>query len=184
MQRLIELDGVASVLDLSEFNKRAEFKDIYVNLANKMSLQLLFTTLDNLHVNTKIFDQIRGIRLSYNNIRTLDPLAKMPKVKLDVFDLSGNNVSTLLKTIPITNSQIKLSKLLFSDTNGLRFGCVKTIENSSFDTCWESRGSEYQFQKRYQRNVPRSWTTCEYDNGYFDGANRICFQCWHFVHFP
>lgn len=94
MQRLIEVDGVASVLDLSEFNKRAEFKDIYVNLANKMSLQLLFSTLDNLQVQSKIFDQIRGIRLSYNNIRTLDPLAKMPKVKLDVLDLSGNNVST------------------------------------------------------------------------------------------
>lgn len=95
MQRLIEFDGVASVLDLSEFNTRPEFADIFVNLSNKMSLQLLFTTLDNLHVNSKIFDQIRGIRLSHNNIRTLDPLAKMPKIKLDVLDLSWNNVREL-----------------------------------------------------------------------------------------
>lgn len=92
MQHLREFDGVTSVLDLSEFNSRPEFKHILVNLANKMSLQLLFTTLDNLHVNSKIFDQIRGIRLSNNNIRTLDPMSKMPKIKLDVLDLSLNNV--------------------------------------------------------------------------------------------
>lgn len=97
MQRLIEFDGVPSVLDLSEFTARPEFKHIYVNLANKMSLQLLFTTLDNLHVNSKIFDQIRGIRLSHNNIRTLDPMSKLPKIKLDVLDLSYNKVRKLRK---------------------------------------------------------------------------------------
>lgn len=92
MQRLIECNGVSSVLDLSNFTSRPEFKHIFVNLANKMSLQLLFTTLDTLHVNAKIFDQIRGIRLSNNNIRTLDTISKMPKIKLDVLDLSRNNV--------------------------------------------------------------------------------------------
>lgn len=92
MLHLKEFDGVTSVLDLSEFNSRPEFKHIFVNLANKMSLQLLASTLDNLHVNSKIFDQIHGIRLSNNNIRTLDPMSKMPKIKLDVLDLSWNNV--------------------------------------------------------------------------------------------
>lgn len=94
MQRLSEFDGISLVLDLSKFITRPEFKHIHVNLGNKMSLQLLFTTLDQLHVNSKIFDQIRGIRLADNNIRTLDPISKMPKIKLDVLDLSGNNVRT------------------------------------------------------------------------------------------
>lgn len=92
MQHLIEFDGVASVLDLSEFTTRPEFKHIFVNFANKSSLQLLFTTLDHLHMNSKIFDQIRGIRLSHNDIRTLDPMSKLPKIKLDVLDLSWNYV--------------------------------------------------------------------------------------------
>lgn len=100
MQHLIEFDGVTSVLDLSEFTTRPEFKHIFVNLANKMSLQLLFATLDNLHVNSKIFDQIRGIRLSHNNIRTLDPTSKMPKIKLDVLDLSWNNVRNIVESNP------------------------------------------------------------------------------------
>lgn len=92
MQRLTDLDGTTSVLDLSRFISRPEFKHIHVNLANKMSLQLLFQTLDQLHVNAKIFDQIRGIRLAENGIRSLDPISKMPKIKLDVLDLSKNNV--------------------------------------------------------------------------------------------
>lgn len=90
--RLIECEGVSSILDLDRFNERPEFKHIYVNLANKMSLQLLFSTLDNLHASSKIFDQIRGIRLSNNDIRTLDPITKMPKVLLELLDLRNNNV--------------------------------------------------------------------------------------------
>lgn len=57
-----------------------------------MSLQVLFTTLDTLQERNKIFDTIRGIRLTNNNIRTLEPILKMPKVALDVLDLRGNNV--------------------------------------------------------------------------------------------
>lgn len=92
VQKLITHRGVTSVLDLDNFSARPEFKHIYVNLANKMSLQLLFNTLDNLQVRSKILDKVRGIRLSNNNIRTLDPISKMPKVSLDVFDLTNNNV--------------------------------------------------------------------------------------------
>lgn len=93
LQRLITHEGVPSVLDLDSFSTRPEFKHIYVNLENKMSLQLLFVVLDNLQASSKIFDNIRGIRLSNNNIRTLDPMVKMPKVLLDLFDLSNNKVS-------------------------------------------------------------------------------------------
>lgn len=93
IQRMIVCEGVSNVLDLDQFATRPEFKHICVNLANKMSLQLLFTTLDNLQTTNKIFDKIKGIRLTSNNIRTLEPLSKMLKVSLNLFDLRDNNVS-------------------------------------------------------------------------------------------
>lgn len=93
IQKLTQCEGVSNVLNLDRFSVRPEFQYIYVNLANKMSLQLLFNTLENLHANSKIFDQIRGIRLSNNSIRTLEPILKMPKVTLDILDLRDNNVS-------------------------------------------------------------------------------------------
>lgn len=92
LQKLITHEGVPSVLNLDQFSVRPEFKHICVNLGNKMSLQLLFTTLDNLQASSKIFDNIHGIRLTNNDIRTLDPVTKMPKVILDVLDLTNNNV--------------------------------------------------------------------------------------------
>lgn len=98
MQRMIVCEGVPNILDLDRFATRPEFKHICVNLANKMSLQLLFTTLDNAQTNNKIFDQIKGIRLTNNNIRTLDPAAKMPNVSLELLDLRDNNVSCHHKT--------------------------------------------------------------------------------------
>lgn len=92
MQRMITCEGVTNVLDLDQFATRSEFRHICVNLANRMSLQLLFTVLDNMQTNGKIFEQIQGIRLTTNNIRTLDPLSKMPKVSLNLLDLRDNNV--------------------------------------------------------------------------------------------
>ena len=136
MQRLIEFDGVSSVLDLSEFTSRPEFKHIYVNLANKMSLQLLFTTLDNLHVNSKIFDQLRGIRLSHNSIRTLDPISKMPKIKLDVLDLSWNNVrNNEKKSQNVKKKNNSIVRTFFPDSYGIRFGNIETVKDSSLNTC-------------------------------------------------
>lgn len=103
LQRLITHEGVPSVLDLDSFSARPEFKHIHVNLENKMSLQLLFQILDTLQANSKIFDNLRGIKLSNNGIRTLDPIVKCPKVSVDVLDLSNNKVS------PITNLKINFN---------------------------------------------------------------------------
>lgn len=89
---MIVCEEVPNVLDLDRFATRPEFKHICVNLANKMSLQLLFTTLENNQTNNKIFDQIQGIRLTNNNIRTFEPASKMPKVSLKLLDLRDNNV--------------------------------------------------------------------------------------------
>lgn len=92
MQRMITCENVANVLDLDRFASKPEFKHICVSLANKMSLQLLFASLDNMHTSNKIFDQIQGIRLSNNCIRTLEPIAKLPKISLNLLDLRDNNV--------------------------------------------------------------------------------------------
>ena len=89
---MIVCEGIPNVLDLDRFATRPEFKHIVVNLANRMSLQLLFTTLDNAQTSSKIFDQIEGIRLTNNNIRTLEPASKMPKVSLSLLDLRDNRV--------------------------------------------------------------------------------------------
>lgn len=117
LQRLIQCDGVPSVLDLDRFSARPEFKHICVNLANKMSLQLLFTTLDNMHASSKIFDQIKGIRLTNNNIRTLDPVSKMPKVALELLDLRNNNVSFIAHR----NHSNMILIYVILDPNGVRF---------------------------------------------------------------
>lgn len=94
MQKLVTCEGVALVLDLDKFAN--EFEDLVVNLSNKMSLQLLFTTLDTLHTNNKIFEKIRGIRLSNNNIKTLDPISKLPVLDLELVDLRHNKVISFL----------------------------------------------------------------------------------------
>lgn len=127
IQRLITHEGVQSVLDLDNFSARPEFKHIYVNLANKMSLQLLFTTLDNLQASSKIFDDnnIRGIRLSNNSIRTLDPIMKMPKVILDVLDLSHNNVSHF----DALNINKRFLKMFFLDCLHLQIRTVYELVN-------------------------------------------------------
>lgn len=93
IQRTTTFEGVNNVLNLDQFAMCPEFKHISVNLSNKMSLQLLFTTLDHLHSNNKIFDQIQGIRLSNNSIRTLDPMTKLPKISITLLDLRDNSVS-------------------------------------------------------------------------------------------
>lgn len=98
LQQLIRVDGVTNVgipnvLDLDNFASLPEFDFICVNLSNKMSLQLLFTTLDTLNTSHKLFEKINGIRLSNNNIKTLDPASKLPPVYLQLIDLRNNNVS-------------------------------------------------------------------------------------------
>ncbi|XP_055309871.1 nuclear RNA export factor 2 [Sitodiplosis mosellana] len=107
MQRMIVCEGVPNVLDLDRFASRPEFKHICVNLTNKMSLQLLFTTLDNAHTNSKIFDQIQGIRLTNNNIRTLEPASKMPKVSLNLLDLRDNNIRTVHELVQLKRLKIR-----------------------------------------------------------------------------
>lgn len=92
LQRTVTCEGVNNVLNLDQFATRPEFKYICVNLSNKMSLQLLFTTLDNMHTSSKIFEQIQGVRLSNNYIRTLDAMNKLPKIALQLLDLRDNNV--------------------------------------------------------------------------------------------
>lgn len=92
MQHLVTCEGVPHVLDLDEFGSSSEFENLVVSLSNKMSLQLLFTTLDTLHTNNKIFEKIRGIRLSKNKIKTLDPISKLPVLDLELVDLRVNNV--------------------------------------------------------------------------------------------
>lgn len=95
MQKLIfnyENESQTKVLDLDKFSLLKEFEHIYVNLANKMSLQLLFTTLDTLNTKTKLFEKINGIRLSNNGIKTLDPASKLPIIDLKLVDLRHNNV--------------------------------------------------------------------------------------------
>lgn len=91
--QLITCENVPNVLNLDRFSELSEFDQIYVNLANKMSLQLLFTTLDNLNTSSKIFEKIKGLRMTNNNIKTLDPVAKLPQLQMDVVDLRYNNVS-------------------------------------------------------------------------------------------
>lgn len=93
LARPISLEGVPNVLNLDRFATRTDFKFICVDLSNKISLQLLFNALDNLQTNAKIFNQVQGIRLSNNNITTLDPFVKMPRVPLAILDLRDNNVS-------------------------------------------------------------------------------------------
>lgn len=96
MQKLISCDGASNVLNLERFSEMPELGRICVNLSNKMSLQLLFTQLDSLNGNTsKIFDKIDGLRLAENDIRTLDPISKIPKVSLNLIDLRNNNVRIL-----------------------------------------------------------------------------------------
>lgn len=72
LQRKIVCENVSNVLDLDRFSTHSEFKHIHVNLANKMALQLLFTTIDNLQTNNKIFDKVQGIRLTNNRYYTLN----------------------------------------------------------------------------------------------------------------
>lgn len=92
MQKLVTCEGVPFVLDLEKFASSNEFENLVVNLSNKMSLQLLFTTLDTLHTNNKIFEKLRGIRLSNNSIKTLDPISKLPVLDLELVDLRVNKV--------------------------------------------------------------------------------------------
>lgn len=99
MQRLITCEGVSHVLDLDRFASKSEFKHIVVNLSNKMSLQLLFTSLDHMQSSNKIFEHVKGIRLSNNSIRSLEPLAKLPKVSLNLLDLQGNNVREKINSL-------------------------------------------------------------------------------------
>lgn len=91
--QLITCENISNVLNLDRFSDLPEFDQIYVNLANKMSLQLLFTTLDNLNTNSKIFEKIKGLRMTNNNIRTMDPVAKLPQLQMDIVDIRFNNVS-------------------------------------------------------------------------------------------
>lgn len=91
MQHLITIEGVPNILNLNHFSSRPEFQHIYVNLANSKSLQLLFSTL----AQSKIFDQIRGICLTNNNIRNIEPITKLPMVTLHLIDLRNNDVSYL-----------------------------------------------------------------------------------------
>lgn len=93
--QLITCEGVQKVLNLDRFCDLPEFDQISVNLANKMSLQLLFSTLDNLQTNSKIFDEIKGLRLTNNCIKSMDAVSKLVPVPLDIIDLRNNNVSSL-----------------------------------------------------------------------------------------
>lgn len=99
VSQLITCESVQSVLNLDRFSELPEFEQIAVNLANRMSLQLLFTTLDNLHTNGKIFDQIKGLRLTNNSIKSMDAISKMPNIALDIIDIRYNNVSLFLNLI-------------------------------------------------------------------------------------
>ncbi|XP_031637468.1 nuclear RNA export factor 2 [Contarinia nasturtii] len=107
LQRMIICENEPNVLDLDRFSTHTEFKHICVNLANKMSLQLLFTTLDNLQTNNKIFDKVNGIRLTNNSIRTLDPLSKMTKVSLNLLDLRDNNIRTVHELVTLKRLKIR-----------------------------------------------------------------------------
>lgn len=91
--QLVTCEGIQSVLNLDRFSQLPEFEQITVNLGNKMSLQLLFTSLDNLHTSSKIFEKVKGLRLINNGIKSMDAVAKLQNISLDIIDLRNNNVS-------------------------------------------------------------------------------------------
>lgn len=93
-QSLITCEGVSKVLNLDNFAASPEFENIVVNLANKQSLQLLCTTLEH---NQEVLADINGIRLSNNNIYTLDSFTKLPNLNLQLIDLRNNDVSICAK---------------------------------------------------------------------------------------
>lgn len=92
-EQLISCDGVSKILNLDNFSIIPELEKIVVNLANKQSLQLLFTTLKNMNADRGIFKQINGLRLSNNRIRTLDPIATLASLSIQQIDLRNNDVS-------------------------------------------------------------------------------------------
>lgn len=117
MQQLILCEGVNNVLNLDRFSCLPELEQICVNLANKMSLQLLFTLLETMNNNQKIFERINGLRLSNNNICTLESATKMPNVTLEMIDLRNNNVSLFKSELQLQFSDfdiLKLTILVFS----------------------------------------------------------------------
>lgn len=99
VNQLITCEGIPNVLNLDKFSTSPELEQIVVNLGNKMSLQLLFTTLDNLHTNTKLLSNINGIRLSNNDIRQLEPITKLPFAPLQLFDLRNNQVKWSIQSV-------------------------------------------------------------------------------------
>lgn len=93
-EQLITCDGVSKILNLDNFSLIPELEKIVVNLANKQSLQLLFTTLKNLNADRGIFKQLNGLRLSNNHIRTLDSIATLAPLTIQQIDLRNNDVSS------------------------------------------------------------------------------------------
>lgn len=91
MQQLISCDGATNVLNLDNFSSLKEFEHLCVNLSNKMSLQLLFTTLNNLNEKFKELN-VKGLRLSNNNIKTFESASKLSELSLDLVDLRNNKV--------------------------------------------------------------------------------------------
>lgn len=92
-EQLISCDGVSKILNLDNFSAIPELEKIVVNLANKQSLQLLFTTLKNMNAERGIFKQINGLCLSNNRIRTLEPIATLASLNVQQIDLRHNDVS-------------------------------------------------------------------------------------------
>lgn len=95
---LITVEGTKNVLNLNSFSKMPELGQICVNLANKVSLTVLFSTLDSMNTSAKIFEKINGLCLSNNDIYTLDPISKLPIMSMDLIDLRNNKVSSLQET--------------------------------------------------------------------------------------
>lgn len=92
-EQLATWDGVTKILDLDNFAANPELEKIVVNLANRQSLQLLFTTLKNMNADKGIFKQINGLRLSNNRIRNLDSIVTLASLSIQQLDLRKNDVS-------------------------------------------------------------------------------------------
>lgn len=90
--RLITSEGVSNIFNLDKFSTCPEFDQLYVDLSNSQSFNLLCTTLKNMDNDKGIFGAINGIRLSNNKIRDLRPMSTFSKLKLRTIDLRNNNV--------------------------------------------------------------------------------------------
>lgn len=113
---LIICEGVLNVLNLDKFSTSTEFTQLYVDLSNAQSLNLLITTLKNMDADKNIFKSIKGIRLSNNNIANLQPLIALTRMELEMIDLRGNNVSELLE-VSVEKSETLGSRLSHSWLN-------------------------------------------------------------------